>query len=100
MRRFARLRLLCLTALLLPALSAHVVAQCPDLTADLFEAQGYTVRAVAVRGPLVDGSLRDVVARLMMPGAPFTASGLKSAQLALREALQERPALFESRIAA
>jgi hypothetical protein len=99
--RPVRLSLLCL-AMFLPGFATSIGAQCPDQTFDAFEAQGYKVRSVRVRGPLVDGnSLRDqVVAPMVTSGAPVRATAIESGKQALRAALLKRPSLFESRVAA
>ena len=96
------LRLLGLASLLAMVCPAPARAQCPDQTFDVFERQGYTVRAVQVSGPLLNASaLRDeVLAPFVKAGAPVAAAAIEAGKTALRELFQRTPSLFDSPLAA
>jgi hypothetical protein len=85
-----------------PVLSTSAFAQCPDQTFDFFEAQGYTVHQVLVRGPLLNASaLRDdVVGPFVKAGSPVVAAGIEAGKSALRKLFEQTPSLFDSRAAA
>jgi hypothetical protein len=79
--------------------TSAALAQCVEPSFDAYEAARFTVRRVQVLGPLVGRStLVDLVGRqaALKPGAPFTAAAIVRGQEAIRDALRNTTAPFES----